>query len=72
MTVYDNGTMLIMSVEEYMEFRKLVNPPKTRFVTTLKDEEPKECLEVEVTTREYDHAEAIKRATENLCGEEEK
>lgn len=39
MTVYDNGTMLIMSVEEYVEFRKLVNPPKTSFVTTLKEEE---------------------------------
>ena len=69
MTVYDNGTMLIMSVEEYMEFRKRVNPPKTRFVTTLEDEKPKEC--VEIVTREYDHAEAISRATENLCGEEE-
>lgn len=30
-----------------------------------------ECVEVEITTREYDHAEAISRATENLCGEEE-
>ena len=39
MTVYDNGMMLIMSVEEYMEFRKLANPPKTSFVTTLKEEE---------------------------------
>lgn len=39
MTVYDNGMMLIMSVEEYMEFRKLVNPPQSRFVTTLKEEE---------------------------------
>lgn len=39
MTVYDNGTMLIMSVEEYIEFRKLVNPPKSCFVTTLKEEE---------------------------------
>lgn len=39
MTVYDNGTMLIMSVEEYIEFRKLVNPPKSRFVTTLEEGE---------------------------------
>ena len=39
MTVYDNGMMLIMSVEEYMEFRKLVNPPKTSFVTTLREKE---------------------------------
>lgn len=31
----------------------------------------KEFVEVELTTREYDHAEAISRATENLCGEEE-
>lgn len=37
----------------------------------LKKAEEKECVEVEITTREYDHAEAISRATENLCGEEE-
>lgn len=30
MTVYDNGVMLIMSVEEYKEFRKIINPPKVK------------------------------------------
>lgn len=31
MTVYDNGVMLVMTVAEYIEFRKIINPPKTKF-----------------------------------------
>lgn len=33
------------------------------------EDEPKGCIEV--ITKEYDHADAIRKATENLCGEEE-
>lgn len=31
MTVYDNGRALIMTVAEYIEFRKIINPPKTKY-----------------------------------------
>lgn len=31
MVVNDNGIIITMSVEEYKEFRKIINPPKTKF-----------------------------------------
>ena len=55
--------------KEFME--RVLKKSEEMQEETLKKAEEKEYVEVKITTREYDHAEAIKRATENLCGGEE-
>lgn len=57
---------------EFEELRNLVahcDTIKENLKAFLRWEEPKEYAEI--VTREYDHADAVKRATENLCGEDE-